>query len=396
MVVGLTAYGMATFEGPMLSLKQINAIAHFTDWIVAHVHVGALGWNGFLTFGILYWLIPRIYKTSLYSKKLASFHFWIGTLGIIFYAVPLYFAGFTQGLMWKEFTEEGILRYPNFLETLIQILPMYVLRSIGGALYLVGVIVMTYNLIKTARAGKLLADEPAEAQPLPAVYEPVGSDKKLHRVLERKPMVFLVLSLIVILIGGGVEMMPTFTIDSNIPTIASVKPYTPLELHGRDVYIKEGCVNCHSQMIRPFRSETERYGEYSKAGEFVYDHPHLWGSKRTGPDLQRLGGKYSNAWHFNHMLDPQTMSPGSIMPPYDWLIVQNLDTTTTIAKINAMRTLGVPYEEGYEHQANKDLDIQAKAIAQDLQKNNVKVKSDKEIIALIAYLQRLGTDIKAK
>ncbi|MEJ5963640.1 cytochrome-c oxidase, cbb3-type subunit I [Pedobacter immunditicola] len=396
MVVGLTAYGMATFEGPMLAFKQINAIAHYTDWIVAHVHVGALGWNGFLTFAILYWLIPRIYKTTLYSKKLANFHFWTGTLGIIFYAVPLYFAGFTQGLMWKEFTEEGILRYPNFLETLIQILPMYMLRSIGGALYLMGVIVMTYNLIKTAKAGTLLADEPAEALPLPETYIPVGSDKKLHRVLERKPMVFLVLSLIVILIGGGVEMMPTFTIDSNIPTIASVKPYTPLELHGRDVYIKEGCVNCHSQMIRPFRSETERYGEYSKAGEFVYDHPHLWGSKRTGPDLQRLGNKYSNAWHFNHMLDPQTMSPGSIMPAYDWLVVQQLDTTTTIAKINAMRTLGVPYAEGYEHQANKDLDIQAKAIALDLQQNNVKVKSDREIIALIAYLQRLGTDIKAK
>ena len=396
MVVGLTAYGMATFEGPMLAFKQINAIAHYTDWIVAHVHVGALGWNGFLTFAILYWLIPRIYRTTLYSKKLANFHFWTGTLGIIFYAVPLYFAGFTQGLMWKEFTEEGILRYPNFLETLIQILPMYVLRSIGGALYLVGVIVMTYNLIKTAKAGKLLADEPAEALPLPETYVAVGSDKKLHRVLERKPMVFLVLSLIVILIGGGVEMMPTFTIESNIPTIASVKPYTPLELHGRDVYIKEGCVNCHSQMIRPFRSETERYGEYSKAGEFVYDHPHLWGSKRTGPDLQRLGNKYSNAWHYNHMLDPQTMSPGSIMPAYDWLVLQELDTTTTIAKINAMRTLGVPYAEGYEHQANKDLNIQAKAIALDLQQNNVKVKSDREIIALIAYLQRLGTDIKAK
>ncbi len=396
MVVALTAYGMATFEGPMLALKQINAIGHYTDWIVAHVHVGALGWNGFLTFGILYWLIPRIYRTELYSKKLASFHFWIGTLGIIFYAVPLYFAGFTQGLMWKEFTEEGILRYPNFLETVIQILPMYILRAIGGALYLTGVIVMTYNLIKTALAGKLWADEPAEAPALPATFIPVGTDKKWHRVLERKPMVFMVLSLIVILIGGGVEMMPTFTIDSNIPTITSVKPYTPLELHGRDVYIKEGCVNCHSQMIRPFRSETERYGEYSKAGEFVYDHPHLWGSKRTGPDLQRVGSKYSNAWHYNHMLDPQTMSPGSIMPPYDWLIVQQLDTTTTIAKINAMRTLGVPYEAGYEHEANKDLDIQAKSIAADLKQNNVTVKSDREIIALIAYLQRLGTDIKAK
>ena len=396
MVVGITAYGMATFEGPMLALKQINAIAHYTDWIVAHVHVGALGWNGFLTFGILYWLIPRIYRTELYSKKLVSFHFWIGTLGILFYAVPLYFAGFTQGLMWKEFTEDGMLRYPNFLETVIQILPMYVLRAIGGALYLIGVIVMTYNLIRTVRLGKLLADEPAEAMPLPKDYVPQGSEKKFHRVLERKPMVFMVLSLIVILIGGMIEMMPTFTIKSNIPTITSVQPYSPLELQGRDLYIREGCVSCHSQMIRPFRSETERYGEYSKAGEFVYDHPHLWGSKRTGPDLQREGGKYGNAWHYNHMLDPQTMSPGSIMPPYEWLITQTLDTTTTISKINAMRTLGVPYEEGYEHKANRDLDKQAKAIAADLKQNNIKVKDDKEIIALIAYLQRLGMDIKAQ
>lgn len=396
MVVGLTAYGMATFEGPMLALKQINAIAHYTDWIVAHVHVGALGWNGFLTFGILYWLIPRIYNTDLHSKKLASFHFWIGTLGIIFYAVPLYFAGFTQGLMWKEFTPEGVLRYPNFLETVIQIIPMYMLRAIGGTLYLVGVIVMTYNLVKTMKAGKLTANEEAEAQALAKTYVAEGSDKKLHRILERKPMVFMVLSLIVILIGGMIEMMPTFTIKSNIPTIATVKPYSPLELQGRDIYIREGCVNCHSQMIRPFRSETEHYGEYSKAGEFVYDHPFLWGSKRTGPDLQREGGKYGNAWHYNHLYDPQTMSPGSIMPPYEWLVNQKLDTTTTRAKINAMRTLGVPYETGYEDRANAVLDEQAKEISADLKQNNIKVKSDKEIIAIIAYLQRLGTDIKTK
>jgi cytochrome c oxidase cbb3-type subunit I/II len=209
-------------------------------------------------------------------------------------------------------------------------------------------------------------------------------------------MVFMVLSLIVILIGGMIEMMPTFTIKSNIPTISSVKPYSPLELQGRDLYIREGCVSCHSQMIRPFRSETERYGEYSKAGEFVYDHPFLWGSKRIGPDLAREGDKYSNAWHFNHLLDPQTMSPGSIIPPYEWLINQKLDTTTTIAKINAMRTLGVPYEPGFEHKANSHLNNQAKEIAADLRKSNVRVQSDKEIIAIIAYLQRLGTDIKAK
>ncbi|MBC7615930.1 MAG: cytochrome-c oxidase, cbb3-type subunit I [Pedobacter sp.] len=394
MVVALTAYGMATFEGPMLSLKSVNAIAHFTDWIIAHVHVGALGWNGFLTFGVLYWLIPRIYKTTLYSKKLASFHFWIGTLGILFYAIPLYWAGFTQGLMWKEFTPEGLLKYANFLETVTRIIPMYIMRSIGGAFYLSGVIVMAYNLFKTMRAGKLISNEAAEA--LPLIKEANEPGEFWHRRLERKPMTFLVLSLIVILIGGMVEMLPTFFISSNVPTIASVKPYTPLELQGRDLYIKEGCVGCHTQTIRPFRSETERYGEYSKAGEFVYDHPFLWGSKRTGPDLQREGGKYSNAWHYNHMMDPRTMSPGSIMPAFDWLIDQKLDTTNTAAKINAMQTLGVPYPNGYAEIANKDLDKQAKAISANLAIDKIKVGSDREIIAIIAYLQRLGTDIKNK
>lgn len=396
MVVGLTCYGMATFEGPMLSFKQINAIAHFTDWIVAHVHVGALGWNGFLTFAILYWLVPRIYQTQLYSKKLAGFHFWIGTFGILFYAVPMYWAGFTQGLMLKEFTPDGMLKYPGFLESTLQIIPMHVFRGIGGALYLTGVLVMTYNLIKTVKQGSLLANEPAEAMALAPVFVPHAGEKTWHRSLERKPMRFLVLSLIVILIGGMIEMMPTFLVSSNVPTISSVKPYSPLELQGRDIYIREGCVNCHSQMVRPFRSETERYGEYSKAGEFVYDHPFLWGSKRTGPDLHREGGKYSNAWHFNHMMDPTTMSPGSIMPPYPWLIDQKLDISTTASKISAMRSLGVPYENDYEETANKDLTTQAEMIAKNLAADNIKVKSDKEIIALIAYLQRLGTDIKAE
>ncbi|HEY0669140.1 MAG TPA: cytochrome-c oxidase, cbb3-type subunit I [Sphingobacteriaceae bacterium] len=396
MVVGLTAYGMATFEGPMLALKQINAIAHYTDWIVAHVHVGALGWNGFLTFAILYWLVPRIYQTEIFSRKLMNFHFWIGTLGILFYAIPLYLAGFAQGLMLKEFTPEGMLKYPAFLQTTLEIIPMHIFRAIGGTMYLTGVIVMTYNLVKTVAKGKLVANEPAEAMSLAPVFVPQSGEKTWHRSLERKPMMFMVLSIIVILIGGMVEMMPTFMISSNVPTIASVKPYTPLELHGRDLYIREGCVNCHSQMIRPFRSETERYGEYSKAGEFVYDHPFLWGSKRTGPDLHREGGKYSNAWHFNHMLDPTTMSPGSIMPPYPWLIDQKLDTTTTESKINAMRTLGVPYEEGYEKLANNDLNAQAQSIADNLVKDNINIQSNREIIAIIAYLQRLGTDIKVK
>ncbi|HEY1006529.1 MAG TPA: cytochrome-c oxidase, cbb3-type subunit I [Sphingobacteriaceae bacterium] len=394
MVVGLTCYGMATFEGPMLSLKQVNAIAHYTDWIVAHVHVGALGWNGFLTFAILYWLVPRIYQTEIFSKKLIGFHFWVGTLGILFYAVPMYLSGFAQGLMWKEFTPEGILKYPAFLQTTLEILPMHMFRAIGGAFYLTGVLVMTYNLARTMARGTLLANEPAEAMPLSPVFVPHAGEKTWHRALERRPMQFMVLAVIAILIGGMVEMMPTFLVTSNVPTIASVKPYTALELHGRDLYIREGCVNCHSQMVRPFRSETERYGDYSKAGEFVYDHPFLWGSKRTGPDLHRLGGKYSHAWHFNHMLDPTTMSPGSIMPPYPWLIEQKLDVTTTASKIKAMRTLGVPYEEGYEEQANDDIAAQAAEIAGQLARDNIRVSSDREIIALIAYLQRLGTDIK--
>jgi len=394
MVVGLTAYGMATFEGPMLSLKQVNGFAHFTDWIIAHVHVGAMGWNGFLTFAILYWVIPRIYKTELFSKKLASIHFWIGTLGILFYVIPIYWAGFTQSLMLKEFTPEGLLKYPNFLETTLRILPMYVMRSIGGTLYLGGVLLMAYNLFKTMKQGSLVANEAAQAMPLEPLTRQVN-EHSWHRALERKPIKFMMAALLVILIGSFVELMPTLTIKSNIPTIASVKPYTPLELEGRDLYIREGCLACHSQTVRPFRSETERYGEYSKAGEFVYDHPFLWGSKRIGPDLAREGGKYPNAWHYNHLMDPRLMSPGSIMPNYDWFLTQTLDTSLTAKKINAMRTLGVPYPVGYEKIANSDLDKQAKGIAADLAKNHIKVSSDKEVIAIIAYLQRLGTDIKA-
>lgn len=393
MVVALTAYGMATFEGPLLSLKQVNAIAHFTDWIVAHVHIGALGWNGFMTFAILYWLIPRIYKTELYSKKLANVHFWIGTIGILFYAIPMYWAAVVQGLMWKEFTPEGVLKYPNFLATTLEILPMHMMRALGGALYLGGVILMTYNIIKTIKKGHLVANEPAEA---PALQPVTVNEKSAHRRLERKPVLFMVLALIAILIGGIVEMIPTFTIKSNIPTISSVQPYTALELQGRDLYIREGCVNCHSQTVRPFRSETSRYGEYSKAGEFVYDMPFLWGSKRTGPDLHRIGGKYPHKWHFDHMLDPTITSPGSIMPAYPWLIDQKLDNSTLKGKMNAMKILGVPYTNEQVENAVADAEKQAEEIAKDLAANQVEVKSDREIIAMIAYLQRLGTDIKAE
>lgn len=392
LVVAITCYGMATFEGPLLSLKNVNAISHFTDWTIAHVHVGALGWNGFLTFGVLYWLIPRIFNTPLYSRKLANTHFWVGTLGIILYAVPLYWAGFTQSMMWKSFTEEGQLKF-QFLETVTHILPMYITRSLGGLLFLAGTLVMCYNLFKTVKAGKLVADEPAEAAPLPKVIEVHGKEH-WHRWIERRPIQLLVFSLIAVAIGGALEMVPTFLVKNNIPTIASVQPYTALELQGRDIYIREGCYTCHSQMIRPFRDEVARYGEYSKAGEFVYDHPFQWGSKRTGPDLARLGNKYPDSWHYNHMMDPRIMSPGSIMPNYPWLLDDAIDTASTPAKIRAMQKLGVPYAAGYDQQANADLRVQAEAITQRLKKDKIITSSNAEIIALIAYLQRLGTDIK--
>ena len=395
MVVAVTAYGMATFEGPMLSLKSVNAISHFTDWSIAHVHVGGLGWNGMLTFGILYWVIPKIFKIELFSKRLANFHFWIATLGIIFYAVPMYWAGFQQASMWKQFTEAGQLKY-QFIETVTYMKPFYAIRSFGGFLFVTGAIVMMYNLFMTVAKGKLVANEDAEAPALEKVVTQHHGEH-WHRRIERRPIPFLIVTLIVILIGGIIELVPTFLIKSNVPTISSVKPYTPLELQGRDIYRREGCYACHSQMVRPFRSETERYGEYSKAGEFVYDHPFQWGSKRTGPDLAREGTlnlKKTDTWHFNHMDDPQAISPGSIMPPYSFMLDKELDTASTPAKIKAMRAMGVPYAKGYEQIANRDLMNQATTIQNNLLNDSVRVKANTEIIAIIAYMQRLGTDIE--
>ena len=413
MVVAITGYGMSTFEGPMLSLKNVNAIAHFTDWIIAHVHVGALAWNGFLTFGMIYWLVPKLVKTKLYSTALANVHFWFGTLGIILYALPMYVAGFVQALMWKDFNPDGSLLYGNFLETVQEIMPMYMMRAVGGSLYIIGLFILLYNVIMTVRKGYGVTDELAEAAPLKRVAKRRVAGEGFHTWLERKPVKLTILATIAILIGGIVQIVPTLLVDSNIPTISSVKPYTPLELEGRDIYIREGCVGCHSQMVRPFRSEVERYGEYSKAGEYVYDRPFLWGSKRTGPDLFRVGGKYSDVWHFNHMYDPQSISSGSIMPRYQWLITDELDKSTTEAKLETMASLGVPYSDEEIANAKRSMDEQGKEIVENLyqdpefvkayeadkeyaEKNNedfVPMK-DREIVALIAYLQRLGTDIK--
>lgn len=392
-VVATTAYGMSTLEGPLLSLKNVNAISHYTDWTIAHVHVGGLGWNGFLTFGMIYFLIPKLFGTHLYSKKLANVHFWIGTLGILFYALPMYWAGFTQALMWKQFRPEGLLLYPNFLETVIQLKPMYALRAVGGALYLSGALIMVYNVVKTVKQGNFVGDEAVEAPALEGKAAPSKPGEGWHRWIERRPTQMLVGSLIVILIGGLVEIVPTLLVEENIPRLAQVTPYTPLELEGRDIYIREGCNNCHSQMIRPFRDEVERYGEYSKAGEFVYDHPFLWGSKRTGPDLHRIGNKYPDSWHYHHMLDPTSMSPKSLMPPYPWLFEDEVNTKHIEKKINVMRTLGVPYDEGYENQALSDLQEQALHVKANLEIDGIEVNENLEIVALIAYLQRLGTDI---
>lgn len=415
-VVAITAYGMATFEGPMLSLKNVNAIAHFTDWIVAHVHVGAMGWNGFLAFGMIYWLLPRMTKGPLFSTKLANVHFWIGTLGIIIYTLPLYVAGFAQASMWKQFNPDGTLTYGNFLETVNQIMPMYWMRAIGGTMYILGLFILIYNIYKTIRVNGAIEDELAEAPALERISNKRVKGEKFHPWLERKPIQLTILATVAILIGGIIQIVPTIMVKSNIPTITSVRPYTPMELEGRDLYIREGCVGCHSQMVRPFRSEVERYGPQSKAGEFVYDHPFLWGSKRTGPDLLRVGQKYNDNWHFNHMWDPQSTSAGSIMPGYKWMFDnKQMDYSMTESKMKAMKRLGVPYSDQEIANAKASIEAQGMQIEKNLYSDPDFLKSyedskkaaaargvqfvpmrQREIVALIAYLQRLGTDIKVK
>ncbi len=415
MVVAITGYGMATFEGPMLSLKNVNAIAHFSDWVIAHVHVGALAWNGFLTFGMVYWLIPKLFKTKLWSIKLANVHFWVGTLGIILYALPMYVAGFVQASMWKQFNPDGTLTYGNFLETVSEIIPMYWMRAIGGSMFIIGALIGVYNIIMTARAGQKVTDELVKAAPLEKVTKKRTNKEGYHTWLERRPVKLTIFATIAILIGGMVQIIPSLMVDDYIPVISSVKPYTPLELEGRDIYIRESCVSCHSQMVRPFRSEVERYGEYAKAGEFVYDHPFLWGSKRTGPDLLRIGGKYSNNWHLNHFYDPQSTSSGSIMPSYKWLIKNELDKSATKKKMEAMVTLGVPYtqeeiERAQEWMTEQGIEIEKelysdpdfaktyeadKKYAQEKGEDFIEMRN-REVVALIAYMQRLGTDIKVK
>ena len=416
-VVGITFYGMSTFEGPMLSIKSVNALSHYTDWTIAHVHGGALGWNGFMTFGMMYWLLPRLFQTNLWSQKLAETHFWIGTVGILLYVLAIYTAGLTQGLMWRAFDEVGQLQYPDFVETVMVLMPMYWIRVVGGTLFLAGSILAAVNFYMTWRTRPALYEEPVhEAPPLNREYQdppppvsrlsgviPLGHKGDIwlqgawHRRWERLPIRFTVWVLIAIGVASLFEIIPTFLIRSNVPTIASVQPYTPLELAGRDIYTNESCFNCHSQMIRPIWAETKRYGEYSKPGEFIYDHPFQWGSRRIGPDLAREGGKQSHDWHVRHFEDPRQLVPQSIMPSYKHLLEQPLDFDDIQARVDAMAMLGVPYGKAVLDGRAADMarEQAAKIAAELIAQGGYPGMEDKKVIALVAYLQRIGTDIHA-
>ncbi len=391
MALALTFYGMATFEGPLLSIKSVSAIAHFTDWIPGHVHAGTIGWNYLLIAAIMYYMVPRLWNSKIYSLRLANIQFWTATIGLVLYIVSMWVAGISQSLMWRAMDASGKLVYPNFIETVIKIVPMYWVRAIGGTLVLTSLIIMVYNLYKTAKAGSISSEPVLEAYALDdSSLEPGAS---AHRKLEGWPMIFAVLSLVAILVGSAIEIVPAVLSKSFIVKMDVVKPYTPLELMGRDIYIREGCYLCHSQTVRPMAHEVLRYGKASEAAEFVYDHPFQWGSKRTGPDLARVGQKYPNMWHYRHMYDPREVTAGSIMPNYKWLFTDKADYQSIMKKMNVMKTLGVPYTQEEIAGSLAAAKAQALVIKDDLVAAGVpQAILDKEIIPLIAYLQRIGVD----
>lgn len=387
-VAALTFYGMATFEGPLLSIKSVSALGHYTDWIVGHVHSGALGWNGFLTFGMIYYLVPRLWKTELYSNKLLENHFWIGLTGILFYYISLVVAGITQGMMWLAVDGEGNLMYPDFIETVVRIVPLYWVRALGGLLFIIGFLLMCYNIYKTIKLA------PKNVEQTPVSVKRLGFDEIVdhpHRKLEGKGFIFSVLAFLTIVVGSVIEIYPTLSLHKYVNPDQITEPYTPLELAGRDIYVKEGCYTCHSQQIRPIAAEVLRYGPASTIEESMWDRPHQWGSKRTGPDLSRLGKKYPNLWHFNHMMDPRSVIPQSIMPNYPWLADKDTDFLVLRRKLSVMKQLGVPYEQDVIANADIHAQKQALEVAADLESNGApKGLSKKQIVALIAYLQALG------
>jgi cytochrome c oxidase cbb3-type subunit I/II len=441
----VTFYGMATFEGPLLSIKSVNALGHYTDWIIGHVHAGALGWNGFMAAGMIYWLVPRLWNKPLHSNSLANTHFWIGTVGILLYVAAMWVSGITQGLMLSATTEGGtVLAYPNFLETLNSIRLMMLMRIFGGTLYLAGFLLLGYNVFRTIRGAQtvdgsaevFVDDAPAVRVGVigtfvnpPFVFSALGTvfacawmfggdflklaglfgtivsvilgwlhfeskskgwaDWYERLLVNAAP--FTVLTFLAVAAGGMIQIIPTVLVQraQNVEDRIQV-PYTPLELAGRDIYVSEGCYNCHSQMIRTLVPDVMRYGDYSRLGESIYDHPYQWGSRRIGPDLARVGGKYPDSWHYKHMLNPRDTSPGSNMPNYPWLFEQPTDVTALVSKIAVQRTLGVPYPEMNEADIQASVNAQAAEIVTRLREQSVAVEPDREIVALIAYLQKLG------
>ncbi len=440
----VTFYGMCTFEGPLLSIKSVNALSHYTDWTVGHVHSGTLGWNGFLAAGMFYWLAPRLWKTTLHSTALANAHFWMGMVGILLYVASMWVAGITQGLMLGATIEDGTVLQYSFLETLQAIRPVMLFRAIGGGLYLIGFALMAYNIWRTARSGTPVngtvevevtdLETPSALKSClsaPVLYALLivfavcltifsngalfifgtfltitciivaiahfevcqASWNDWYTKLLDHGFAFTVLTIIAAAIGGAIQIIPTVTMQraDNVEGRLQV-PYTPLELAGRDIYVSEGCYNCHSQMIRTLVPDVMRYGDYSHLGESIYDYPHQWGSKRTGPDLAREGGLRSDDWHYLHMLDPRSVSPGSTMPNYPWLFKKEIKVKELPNKIHAMRMLGVPYPiDLSEEDIQAQIDEQAAGIVERLAEKDILSEPNKQIIAVIAYLQKLGT-----
>ncbi|MBL9080047.1 MAG: cytochrome-c oxidase, cbb3-type subunit II, partial [Planctomycetes bacterium] len=460
-VAGVTFYGMATFEGPLLSIKAVSALGHYTDWIIGHVHSGALGWNGFMAAGLFYWLVPKLYGTKLHSQKMADYHFWIGIFGILLYVASMWVSGISQGLMWRAELADGGLQYPDWNAIINSQQLMYLARSIGGGMFIVGWLMMIWNLVATAMSGRATvvetevtvlkhvvpAGEPSTVQivfskpvvlcllgmvaatmfAMPNIglavlgfvllagilmfaagmlYRSTGQGRHTwHERLESRPLAFALLTLIAVVVGGVFELLPGLVTDKVVPLAANgqmcVQPYTALELTGRDIFVREGCYVCHSQMIRPFRSEQIRYGAPSRIEESMWDHPFQWGSKRTGPDLARVGLKYNEAWHWDHMLDPrygQTFSLGenmSIMPAYPWLYDDQANAEIVADKMRVLKKLGTPYTDEQVANAVGDYAAQAARVCANLAtqgKTDADPKS--EIVALIAYLMRLGRNLE--
>lgn len=391
LVTAVTFYGMSTFEGPLLSIKSVSLLGHYTDWIIAHVHGGALGWNGFLSFGMIYYLIPKMWKREMYSKRLMNYHFWLGLAGILIYYISMWASGITQGLMWKAVDNSGYLVYPDFVETVMKIAPLYWVRAIGGVLYFAGYVVGVYNIVKTVKASqKAAADEVVQVTVTTQTPVQKTEDEGWHRKLEGMITTFSVLAFVAVAVGSVIEIWPTLNIHKYVPQSEAVLPFTALEQAGRDIYVSEGCYVCHSQMIRKHPSDVLRFGPASTLGESMYDRPFQWGSKRTGPDLARVGKKYPHLWHYRHMDDPRSMVEKSIMPRYSWLQHKKVDYYGLRKKLSVLKMLGVPYTDRQVSEADRWAEAQAETIVENLKQEGVEIKKDRQIVALIAYLQALG------